>query len=610
MRISSTYVSTLLALTLGFLLIGCECTAETDAELCQASAVECGILTTRDSCEESRRIDCGGCEDSSECHENMCSCVGEDDESLCEALAMTCGRITVTDRCGTGRDLDCGPCALPPCELADSDTDASLCEENLLACGTAAVDDSCGEPRQVDCGECAPPEECRDHICICEPESVTALCARAGLDCGVAAVTNRCGEEVEVECGPCQGGNTLLGLVRDAQSGAPLGDAIMRLYRWPPPDGWHQDWTWRPDYRAADPDYSTRTSSSGPGSVNYEFTDEAGLCLAGARVGSFEFEQWYRIRIDVPGYHPGIFYRMHGRFEAGDCPGECVLAEGSLCHRQDFELWPYGAAYPRYADLMVDVRDLEDHEWQCARMPEGSPHEYLIGFRVSVAAANIGNGGFHIRSLDRYGQGKSGVVYQHIDWSDGREDIRTLDSATFVYYEPHRHTHLLNWTRLALVRPDEECRDPSNRHEDCTDDLALKVSFCLMDLNSFDEEIRESYDGARTYPNPPTCNSFEQGLTQGWKDVYVKALPGQAVILGPPEQAMSLGPRWVEVEIDPDHMLVLQNRTSTLARLLVEPPENIADLCNAPLDCTGDPETYPSRIQRWQCPAYVAYGAP
>ncbi len=48
------------------------CIPETDSELCQTAAVECGMTMVTDSCGTDRTINCGGCAQGAECQQNGC----------------------------------------------------------------------------------------------------------------------------------------------------------------------------------------------------------------------------------------------------------------------------------------------------------------------------------------------------------------------------------------------------------------------------------------------------------------------------------------------------------------------------------------------------------
>lgn len=553
-------------------LVACTCEAETDEELCGDR--DCGSATLIDRCGEMRDVHCGSCELDEECEQNQC--VSESDDN--------------------GDD----PCDDP--EL--------LCEKAGIECGQAQLEDSCSGMREVDCGDCTSPDECDDGVCVCVGEDDEELCEDIDPgQCGEVEVVDVCGEERRVECESCAEGDSTFGAVRDGESGEFVEDALIRIYKWPPTGGEHYDWEWKEDWRADDPDFMANTGdSAGLGDANYEFTSEDAICVGDAESASLRAHQWYRIRLDAPGYDSRIVYRKHRGYDHQSCPSDCRAADESGCHRMDFELWPQGTARPLYPDLMVDERDLEDHRWQCALMPDEGAHDHLIGLRVTTAVANVGEGPFHLHGTPGEENDEKGQVYQLITHSDGTVEERPLESDFFDYHAP-RMPNFMAWVRMGLVEPVDECRDVDDRPQECLSHDHEKLSFCLYDSDRFDGDIKAAHDGLTSlFTNPPVCDDkYDQGTTQGWKDTYGLHLPDQAIMLGPPEEASTLGERWIEVEFDPRRMVYEGDRSNNAARTTITVPSDVAELCDDPsttLDCTGASEQWDT-VQRRQCPAYL-----
>ena len=639
------------------LSVGCECIPEDDDELCGDR--QCGETTLIDNCGDERQVDCGDCPDDQDCRDNTCVCEGEEMDALCDQIDADCGVHTTTDQCGDQREIACGGCA-PPDECADgqcvciSETDADLCAQQGFDCGEATVEDQCGDSRTVDCGGCTDPDECVDNTCECIGESDDELCARDDLDCGQATVedqcgetrsidcggctdpdecidnfcecvgesddelcqtldgacgsvstTDQCGETRELDCGDCPSGQTTFGAVRDGSTGELLDGATIRVYEWPPPESTGHDWLWDTGHRENDPDFSSTTDDDTDGDFNFEFATEESICIDD-QIASLEAYEWYRFVVERPGYDPGIYYRKHDGYDLDDCPATCPIDGVDGCNRQDFEIYPDDATYSRYPNLISDVRDLGEHEFQCTLMPPDADDDELIGLRVRLGGANIGPGAFHLEGIADDDQ-----VIQHVERSDGSTDTYTVDSNTFEFYEPHGHIHFMNWFRLALVDPREECRDVDDRPGDCVTHGNDKISFCLHDLEMFDGDVAYFYDGLLSmFPDPPTCDTAEQGITPGWIDVYNRALPGQVLIFGEPDEMSAVDERWIEGEVDPDQVLQEVERDGNVAQLLIDIPDDGDAICadsDRVLDCSVPPSAYDSSDQHRQCGDYLDY---
>ncbi|MBA2663590.1 MAG: hypothetical protein H0U74_14975 [Bradymonadaceae bacterium] len=556
---------------------GCECIPEEGAELCAANGLGCGKSTLLDRCGVLRQAECGACPDGLPCEANQCGCTQESNASLCVAADIACGEAMLTDRCRAKRLVDCGHCSDAACSAM---TPEQLCSRNAFVCGTARFNDGCGVFRDVDCGHCAEGELCFGGVC----EDHSVLCA----GCPLVKSTG--------------------GAITDADDGAWIGDAAIKFFHWPPEAMVLPNRVWPLNYRATDPDGAVHSTAEPWRQTNYAL--HPGACHDGSSDASLQPAQWYRVRIDKPGFEPAIFYRYHGAFEQACVLKSCAddAAREGRCQVQNFELRPQGGAFPRYPDLMVDTRDLRDREWQCALLPEGHVHSRLIGLRIAAGTANAGTGGLHVRGVDD--DAGQGAVYQRIEWSDGRFDERLLSGAAFEFHLGHDHVHFLNWLHMALVEPRADCALRGDRDPNCVRGDVNKVSFCLMDLAPFDEEIQVLFDGVHTYADPPTCDSMEQGLTQGWKDVYGSYLPGQVIVLGPPAVADNAGSHWLEVAVNADGVLIETDLTNNFARISIEAAPASSTLCSNPattLDCTMASIDYATSEQRWQCPDYLGW---
>lgn len=587
----------------------CQCDGESEQALCDEYDLACGGATVLDRCSEIRSVDCGTCPAPDECIDNTCVCLPESEQQLCEHRGFNCGTTTVEDQCGDDRDISCGECTEPN-ECIDNvcdcipESEEQLCEDEQMECGTATVDDTCLQSRSIDCGGCADYEECHDHQCECVGESDDELCDQLAGACGDVTTTDVCGVEREITCQPCATGESTFGAVRDGDTGELLDGAHLRIYDWPPPGGDDAGWIWDAGYRDGDPDYETTTSSNG-GDFNYEFASDDPICIDD-RSATLQPFQWYRVVVELDGYAPGIFYLRHDGYDSGACPDVCPADPSAGCNRQDFEIWPEDADYPQPPNLLADPRELRDQDWQCALLPDDADADRLIGFRVPLGGANVGQGPLHLEGTE---DGGDAIVLQHVHRSDGSPDSREVESGTFEHWDDHGHIHFMNWFRMDLVERSDDCRDVDDRSSGCVVADGDKISFCLHDLEHFDRDVADHFGGmGAMFPDPPTCDSTEQGVTQGWIDTYSKRLPGQVIIVGEPNDIDDLGPLWIEAEIDPDRVLQEVDRRANVAQIPVELPDDGDSICDdsdAVLDCSMPPEDYDSSMQHRQCGDYL-----
>ncbi|RAL25214.1 hypothetical protein DL240_03110 [Lujinxingia litoralis] len=401
------------------------------------------------------------------------------------------------------------------------------------------------------------------------------------------------------------------GSVEDALSNDPIPGAELRINRWPPQESTGYSWEWPRQLRWNQPDYFTRSTAArfnganvGLGGVGPQLVDPESV------LGP---EQWYRVRVDHPDYRPGIFYFFHDGFTE-TCPYDIVgpagqeYAEGP-CRNERFGLWPVDGDYQLLPDIIVDVREFDDRLWQCALMPSGSS---LFGLRIGASTANVGVGTLHLEGRG-FGIGDDpslAQVVQKIDRNDGSQDEIDLGADAFELHPGHEHIHFRDWLTIALLSPTPECDTAGERDPSCTLARGTKLSFCIMDLEPFDAEIREHYQGYQRYPEPPTCDSVRQGLSPGWKDVYHALLEGQVIIAGDAD-AMNALPSTVMVEavVDPEGKLRELSTANNRARQFMERPADPMALCDSPrsrIDCSGPESTFNDE-EREMCPDYLRF---
>lgn len=396
------------------------------------------------------------------------------------------------------------------------------------------------------------------------------------------------------------------GLVSDGQTGEPIGDVEITLYRWPPPESTSFSWEWPRHFRSGQPDYRQRTSSTPFWGANFGFGGSGRCSQAPEMEDIVAPHQWYRAALSKSGYYPGYFYFYHPGYEKEcqfmPCP-DGTVATGH-CHIQNFQLYRIGEVFPLLPDLIVDPREFEDYQWQCALVPDGPPQ---IGLRIATGTANVGQGSLHLIGEDTSNPNQS-FVAQRVDYSDGTSRLNSLPPDSFEFHPGHQHIHFRNWVVLEALRTDPSCRERESRDDSvCKLGTSGKLSFCIMDLEPFDADIRADYDGQQEYPDPPTCDSLFQGLSPGWKDVYHSELEGQVIRFGSlpglqlPEEIL------IEAEVDPTGLLEQRSRNNSIATLKMRTPENLDAICanaETTIDCRGSLPTMDFR-RRQQCPDYL-----
>lgn len=402
------------------------------------------------------------------------------------------------------------------------------------------------------------------------------------------------------------------GAVREAGRGVTVAGARVEYFAWPPTSETPFDWVWPASYTGLNASHTTITRRLSWQGANYGFYEANGRCVDQALVREMiDPYQWYRVRVQAPGYETGIFYRFHSGYEEScrvmDCERRRMVP--GACHRQDFELIPRNTPHALLPDIIVDPRDLNFRGWQCAAMPSISPWRELVGLRVGVATANGGRGALHLAGVGQEGGGRQ--VLQRVDWSDGTRRERTLQGAAFEIHPEHDHIHFRDWVAMELVREDDGCLPRAGRPQSCRLGRGYKVSFCIMDYEPFDDELRAQAGSMQPrYPDPPTCDSLEQGLSPGWKDIYGAYLPGQVIVVGAPGAVPAAQTVHLEVAVDPDNRIEESNKANNLTRVAVATPESPARLCAdlaRRLDCSVPARQYSSEQQRQQCPDYLRF---
>ncbi|GEM_PF-2330057 len=162
----------------------------------------------------------------------------------------------------------------------------------------------------------------------------------------------------------------------------------------------------------------------------------------------------------------------------------------------------------------------------------------------------------------------------------------SLDNS-FTFHYAHDHTHVDGFAKLTLRKISTDTKVGNGQ----------KISFCMMDSQDFDieikKEVRDDPDGTwRNQGGPDPCFSA-QGISPGYKDVYESSLPGQAVLLGTPSTVQSeLADEDLEikVEADPGQYFVERTRANnTASALYTVPVWSSSGFCEATRDCRDYP---------------------
>jgi hypothetical protein len=183
--------------------------------------------------------------------------------------------------------------------------------------------------------------------------------------------------------------------------------------------------------------------------------------------------------------------------------------------------------------------------------------------RFSTSVANVGQGALELRASRILGA-DSREVLQRIYLSDG--SWRERLAGTFTFHQAHSHFHFDGWTEFRLLEatPDGGVGALVG--------TGIKTSFCLLDLVVHDP-LNPFFPPLGSYD---TCGAEFQGISPGWADVYDSSLPEQWIDV----TGLAPGIYWLEVEVDPEGLLVEGDETNNLTRLQVAvgpPPPSLAD---------------------------------
>ena len=258
----------------------------------------------------------------------------------------------------------------------------------------------------------------------------------------------------------------------------------------------------------------------------------------------------YQLPMLEPGTYDVAEVQQENWVQTYPAPGLTSMTTGGGAARSSYHQGDADDLGPLLPDLIAweDVQRNYIHGWSLDQ--NEIPGRTLL--RLTTSVANIGAGPLEIRGDTIHGDGTQDVL-QRIYNSDG--SFTDQMAGTFSYHPEHGHIHFDRFTQFHL------------REVTADDGVGAivssgnKSSFCLIDVRSYDETLPGA-PGLRQYH---ACNEY-QGISVGWADIYIKALPDQWIDV----TGVADGRYWLEVEIDPEHWIVESDETNNVSRILID----------------------------------------
>ncbi|HEX9774924.1 MAG TPA: lysyl oxidase family protein [Actinomycetota bacterium] len=156
-----------------------------------------------------------------------------------------------------------------------------------------------------------------------------------------------------------------------------------------------------------------------------------------------------------------------------------------------------------------------------------------VALRFTTTSANMGAYALEVHGSPVEEQNEAGEAIRAAEqciWWVSRVCTQTTPVGHFVWHEAHAHWHLM---RYALY----ELRTLTAEGEPDMTPAGLvvpgqKVSFCLMDYETMDEQP-PGYDPLKRYGIYQFCSEYVQGISPGWADEYGYHLYGQQIPIDP-----------------------------------------------------------------------------
>lgn len=223
---------------------------------------------------------------------------------------------------------------------------------------------------------------------------------------------------------------------------------------------------------------------------------------------------------------------------------------------------------PLLPDLTVDPGDFFPMRRLLVDMPGGA-YPDLDVLRVGVGTSNLAAGRLQVERVLQGGPPPTPIIerigqrlFNHPTALGAPSQLRLIDG-DLIFHPAHMHVHFSDWTDIELIHPTTLQVVAQNQ----------KVSFCLEDVSIADPEIAPAtglYEGA--------CDSFVQGISPGWKDVYGEGISGQFMVL---PAGITPGIYALRAEVDPQARLVEETRSNNLAATFIQLPA-----VSSTLDCS------------------------
>jgi hypothetical protein len=185
----------------------------------------------------------------------------------------------------------------------------------------------------------------------------------------------------------------------------------------------------------------------------------------------------------------------------------------------------------------------------------GSPNRLLLRFEGYVH--NRGAGALEVRGSGPAG-GRMGATAQRIYRSNGTwaDDSTRGVQMLWEAEDGHDHWHVKHAARYSLWSADRTAMAAP----------AMKVGFCLIDSQHVDShgpgsQVYRLSDNDFCAQGRPQVPSLVEGISAGWRDVYVRTLAFQWVDVS----NVQPGTYWLRAEVDPDNWARESDESNTPA---------------------------------------------
>lgn len=218
------------------------------------------------------------------------------------------------------------------------------------------------------------------------------------------------------------------------------------------------------------------------------------------------------------------------------------------------------------------VREEDFVQGQCSVEEGNIPTGTHRSLRFSVLITNNGDADLYV-----------GDPLKHMD-PNGDGNYADQDGL-FEFASCHKHFHFRNYAKYELLRvnPDGSYGSPVQ---------SRKRGFCMLDTTP--NQNGNTSPRPRYYSN---CGNLtihgNQGISTGWGDEYVKALPGQLFLLTDPNEPVAPGKYVIRVTANPAftaqngevcpvkdpqgfcHMFAESNYANNVGQVLIEIPDRV-----------------------------------